>query len=253
VLKVAVAALSNVGCVRTNNEDSFGYDSARNLFVVCDGVGGFASGEIASDLAVSTLLSSFAASEGADAAVEVRLHQAIGAANLAVCEAAQQPQHKGMSTTLVAAVIDGRKLLIGNVGDSRGYMLHNGQCMQITVDHSYRNELVRSGAIAIEDAKNVDLKGMESVITRAIGASPAVEADFFSVELHPGDMVLLASDGLTRYVTCKDIVQMVSAEDLPGSCQTLIESAKTGGGQDNITCMLLHVSSTETICEEIAL
>jgi PPM family protein phosphatase len=245
-LTVEIAALSDVGCVRKNNEDAFGYDSVENLFVVCDGVGGTNSGEIASALAVSTALDTFAASESGGAPIEVRLNEAIVAANLAVREAAIQPQNRGMGTTLVAAAIDAssgkEKLLIGNVGDSRGYMLQDGKCMQLTVDHSYLNELIRSGAIKVEDAGKVNLEGMASVITRAIGAARSVEADFFLVDLQPGDIVLLASDGLTRYLTPADIAQRVSADDLQLSCERLIDEAKDRGGIDNITCLLLRFS-----------
>jgi protein phosphatase len=151
-----------------------------------------------------------------------------------------------MGTTLVAAAIDAssgkQKLLIGNVGDSRGYMVQNGQCMQLTVDHSYLNELIRSGAIKVEDAGKVNLQGMASVITRAIGAAQSVEADFFAVDLQAGDMVLLASDGLTRYLTTGDIAQRVSGDDLQLSCERLIAEAKARGGADNITCLLLRFS-----------
>jgi serine/threonine protein phosphatase PrpC len=243
-LKVSVAALSDVGCVRKNNEDAFGYDSIRNLFIVCDGVGGMNSGEVASDLAVSTVLNVFAASEAEDASLALRLNQAILAANLAVRQAAGHREHKGMSTTLVAAAIDQQKLLVGNVGDSRVYIIQNGQCRQLTVDHSYLNELIRRGAISVEDAGKVDLRGMESMITRAIGAAPLVEPDFFSVTLNAGDMVLLASDGLSRYITQNDMVQGVSRDNLQLSCERLIATAKDRGGADNITCMLLHLSDT---------
>jgi serine/threonine protein phosphatase PrpC len=242
-LKVSVAALSDVGCVRKNNEDAYGYDTIRNLFIVCDGVGGMNSGEVASDLAITTVLNVFAASENEDSPIELRLNEAILAANLAVRQAAEHLEHKGMSTTLVAATIDQQRLLVGNVGDSRVYMIQNGQCMQLTVDHSYLNELIRSGAISVEDAAKVDMKGMGSMITRAIGAAPLVEPDYFSVNLQAGDTVLLASDGLSRYITQNDLVQSVSSDDLQLSCERLIAIAKDRGGADNVTCMLLHLSS----------
>lgn len=247
-LKVAVAALSDVGCVRKNNEDFFGYDAARNLYVVCDGVGGMNSGEVASALAVTTLLKAFAASEAEAAPLELRLNQAILAANVAVRTEAVQPEHKGMGTTLVVAAVDigneRQRVLVGNVGDSRVYMVQNKHCLQLTVDHSYLNELIRSGAIAVEDAGRVDLQGMGSMITRAIGAADSVEPDFFSVDVQAGDIVLLASDGLSRYVTQADIADWVSPE-LELSCQRLIASAKERGGADNITCLLLHFQTAD--------
>jgi serine/threonine protein phosphatase PrpC len=240
-IRLEVAALSDMGCVRTNNEDSFGYDPARNVYVVCDGMGGMASGEVASQMAVSAFLGVVAASERS-APIEVTLHQAIIAANDSVFRTGLQPAHKGMGTTLVAACVEDSKLIIGNVGDSRAYMVQNGQCMQLTVDHSYLNELIRTGAVAVEDANTVDLKGMESVITRAIGVNGSIEPDFFAVDLVPGDIVLLASDGLTRYLSPADIAQAVSSQDLNTSCQRLIAVAKDRGGADNITVLLLHAA-----------
>jgi serine/threonine protein phosphatase PrpC len=243
-IKVEVAALSDVGCVRTNNEDSFGYDPDRQVYVVCDGMGGMASGEVASQMAVSAFLGVVATSDHTTP-VEVILHQAIIAANDSVFKTGLQPEHKGMGTTLVAACIEDAKLVIGNVGDSRAYMIQNSQCMQLTVDHSYLNELIRTGAIAVENAGTVDLKGMESVITRAIGVSATIDPDFFALELTPGDIVLLASDGLTRYLSPTDIAKLVSNTDLNLSCQHLIAIAKERGGADNITAILLHAAPAD--------
>jgi serine/threonine protein phosphatase PrpC len=243
-LKVEVSALSDVGCVRSNNEDSFGYDPGRQVYVVCDGMGGMASGEVASQTAVATFLKVVAAS-ARTAPIEVTLHQAITAANDSVFETGTQPEHHGMGTTLVAACIEDSKLYIGNVGDSRAYMIQNGQCMQLTVDHSYLNELIRTGTIAVEDADTVDLKGMESVITRAVGVTASIDPDFFAVELTPGDVILLASDGLTRYLNPSDIALLVSNCDLDLSCQRLIALAKERGGADNITVILLHMTPAQ--------
>jgi len=244
-LSVEVAALSDVGSVRSNNEDSFGYDPARQVYVVCDGMGGMASGEVASQMAVSTFLSVIAAVAQA-APIEMILHQAITAANDAVFQAGSTAAHKGMGTTLVAACVDDTKLYIGNVGDSRAYMIQNGNCLQLTVDHSYLNELIRSGAVAVEDAATVDLKGMESVITRAVGVTAAIDPDFFSLNLTPGDIILLASDGLTRYLNAAEIGQVVKCMDLNLSCQSLIALAKERGGADNITVLLLHITEQKS-------
>jgi len=243
-LKVEATALSDVGCVRTNNEDSFGYDPIRQVYVVCDGMGGMASGEVASQLAVSAFLETIAAAN-TSIPIERSLHQAITAANASVFQASAQPEHKGMGTTLVSASVEGAKLLIGNVGDSRAYMIQDNQCMQLTVDHSYLNELIRTGAVAVEDAATVDLQGMESVITRAIGVTETVNPDFFSVDLAPGNLILLASDGLTRYVAATEMSQLVTGDNLNLSCQQLIDLAKERGGADNITVLLLHITPAE--------
>jgi protein phosphatase len=241
-LKVEVAALSDIGNVRTNNEDSFGYDPDRHVYVVCDGMGGMAAGEVASQTAVSTFLQTVAASDPA-IPTATTMHQAITAANDTVHKAGLLPAHRGMGTTLVTAHVDleAAKLYIGNVGDSRAYLLHQGQCMQLTVDHSYLNELIRTGTIAVENAATVDLKGMESVITRAIGVSPTVDPDFFAVDIAAGDIVLLASDGLTRYIGQEEIGQMVRCTEIPLAAQSLIALAKQRGGADNITTLLLHI------------
>jgi protein phosphatase len=164
-VRIAVSALSDVGCVRTDNEDAFGYEETLGIYVVCDGMGGMASGEVASSHAVAAILNSFAASAASGLPVSTRLLRAINTANLDVWENGQIPENKGMGTTAVVAALDGNKLILGNVGDSRAYILQDDQCVQLTVDHSYINELIRNGLLTIENAQNADLQGMESVIT----------------------------------------------------------------------------------------
>jgi serine/threonine protein phosphatase PrpC len=242
---IQVAALSDVGCVRTNNEDNFGYDPVADLYVVCDGMGGMAAGEVASAIACGTAITTFA-SQPVETPIQLRLALAIRAANDAVVHSGQLAEHKGMGTTLVCAAFEGSKLLIGNVGDSRCYLFQNGACMQVTLDHSYVNELVRAGTIKIEDIPNLDLDQFASVITRAIGAAREVEPDFFFIDLHPGDAILLASDGLTRYVEGSSISELVDPANLQGSCQQLIDKAKAAGGADNITCILLRYDAPAT-------
>ena len=238
--RIEVSALSDIGCVRTNNEDSFGYSETHGLYVVCDGMGGMASGEVASASAVATMLETFVASADSGAPTSTRLFEAIAAANRTVWQQGQSPEHKGMGTTVVAAALDGDKLIIGNVGDSRAYMVESGQCMQLTVDHSYLNELIRNGTLTVENAHNADLNGMESVITRAIGAHADVQPDFFSVDLHPGTTLLLATDGLTRYLLQDEIALVLINSPFEATCPNLIQLAKDRGGQDNITCVLLR-------------
>jgi protein phosphatase len=238
-LRIAVSALSDVGCVRANNEDAFGYDESLGIYLVCDGMGGMASGEVASAHAVAAVVNSFAGSAASGAAVSTRLLAALNAANGEVWEHAQIPEHKGMGTTAVAAALDGDKLILGNVGDSRAYIIQDGHCMQLTVDHSYINELIRNGTLTLETAQTANLKGMESVITRAVGVAKEVEPDFYSVDLKPGASVLLASDGLTRYLLADEIAAIFAATPFESVCASLIGVAKQRGGQDNITCLLL--------------
>jgi protein phosphatase len=239
-IKIAVSALSDVGCVRANNEDSFGYDEGLGIFVVCDGMGGMASGEVASARAVAAIVNTFAESAASGLSVSARLLYAINTANQDVWDNAQIPEHKGMGTTAVAAALDGDKLILGNVGDSRAYIVQGAQCVQLTVDHSYINELIRNGTLTIENAHKADLRGMESVITRAVGVSAEVEPDFFSVDFKPGTAVLLATDGLTRYLSADEIAAVLNEAPFEVACASLIDVAKHRGGQDNITCILLQ-------------
>jgi serine/threonine protein phosphatase PrpC len=240
-LRLEVSALSDIGCVRTNNEDSFGFSESDGVYLVCDGMGGMASGEVASASAVATILETFTASAASGIPISTRLLQAIVAANTTVWQQGQVPEHKGMGTTVVAAALDGDKLIIGNVGDSRAYMVESGQCMQLTVDHSYLNELIRNGTLTAENAHNADLNGMESVITRAIGAHADVQPDFFSIDLHPSTVLLLATDGLTRYLLQDEIALVLINSPFEATCSNLIQLAKERGGRDNITCLLLRV------------
>ena len=239
-MRLEVCALSDIGCVRSNNEDSFGYSEAQGLYIVCDGMGGMASGEIASASAVATILETFAASADSGAPASSRLLEAIAAANRTVWQHGQIPEHRGMGTTVVAAALDGDRLVVGNVGDSRAYIVESGQCVQLTVDHSYLNELIRNGTLTVENAHRADLNGMESVITRAIGARADVEPDFFSVDLHPGTTLLLATDGLTRYLLQDEIALVLINSPFEAACSSLIQLAKERGGHDNITCLLLR-------------
>jgi len=238
-LWIAVSALSDVGCVRTNNEDSFGYDEALGIFVVCDGMGGMAAGEVASSRAVAAIVGSYADSANSGLPVSTRLLHAINTANADVWEKGQIAENKGMGTTTVAAAIDGDKLILGNVGDSRAYIIQDGRCVQLTVDHSYINELIRNGTLTIESAHNADLRGLESVITRAVGVAAEVQPDFFSIDLKPGTAVLLATDGLTRYVEADEIASILHSSPFESACANLIGTAKQRGGQDNISCILL--------------
>jgi protein phosphatase len=238
-----VSALTDMGCVRTNNEDYFGYHEGHGIFVVCDGMGGMASGEVASSRAVTALICTFIESARSGISVSARLLQAIQEANRDVWEYGQAPQHKGMGTTAVAAAIDGDKLIVGNVGDSRAYVLRNGQCVQLTVDHSYINELIRNGTLTIENAAHADLQGMESVICRAVGVAPEIEPDFYSVDMEPDTAILICTDGLTRYLLADEIASVLSNSQFESACANLIQIAKQRGGVDNITCLLLYVQA----------
>jgi protein phosphatase len=244
-LALDFAAATDIGCKRTNNEDSFGYDAEQHLYVVCDGMGGNAAGEVASGMAVRTLIETFSylgqnLEPGSPMAViENRLLTSIFEANRVVREAGtENPELHAMGTTLVCVCLDGNRAVVGNVGDSRAYLLRNGTCQQITLDHSLLDEEIRSGNMTPEMAAASNL---QSVITRAVGVSDQVEPDLFAANLQPNDFILLASDGLTRYVKAEEIAQAASTgSELAAICNALIEHAKERGGADNITCILLH-------------
>jgi PPM family protein phosphatase len=247
-LVVEFAAGTDLGCVRASNEDSFGYDLARQIYVVCDGMGGMAAGEVASATAVRNLLQSFdeqsEASLGTPA--ETRLRNAIHAANQSVHESAVVSEHlRGMGTTLVCACLDGSRIIIGNVGDSRAYFLRDGQCFQVTQDHSIVAEQLREGLITPEMA---EVSEMRSIITRAVGVAEAVEPDLFAAEVQEADMVLLASDGLTRYVSEEEIGQVLgSGQTTESLCSHFVALARERGGADNITCLILRMMRTAAV------
>jgi serine/threonine protein phosphatase PrpC len=238
-LKLDVVAISDVGCKRTNNEDSFGYDLPSGLFVVCDGMGGNAAGETASATAVKELMDFFCREIASGAPREEILFRGIVYANRQVYQMSQaHEEFRGMGTTLVSACVEGRKMIIGNVGDSRAYFLRGGGCAQITLDHSFVAEQVRNGTMNLEEA---GASPLQSFITRAVGTSEHVEPDIFTGILEPGDILLLTSDGLTRYADGKLIASLIlSSGSLQYACQALIDHAKQRGAVDNVTCVLVQ-------------
>jgi len=244
-LALDFAAATDIGCKRSNNEDSYGYDADQHIYVVCDGMGGNAAGEVASGMAVRTLIETFSylgqnlEPGNPMAMIENRLLTSIFEANRVVHEAGMEnPELHSMGTTMVCVCLDGNRAVVGNVGDSRAYLLRNGTCQQITLDHSLLDEEVRNGNMTPEMAAASNL---QSVITRAIGVADQVEPDLFAATLQPNDFLLLASDGLTRYIRPEEIALAASTgSELAAICNALIEHAKARGGADNITCILLH-------------
>lgn len=238
-LKLDVAALTDIGCKRTNNEDSFGYDLESRLFVVCDGMGGSNAGETASANAVKEFVEYFCREDVSGVSREERLFRSIVHANRVVHRMAQESDElRGMGTTLVSACLDDRRMIVGNVGDSRAYFIRGGVCAQITNDHSFVAEQVRMGSMNAEEAGS---SPFQSLITRAIGAAETVEPDIFTGNLEPGDIILLTSDGLTRYADAKSIASLIlSGGNLAGACQALIDEAKRHGAVDNVTCLLVQ-------------
>lgn len=250
-LTVEVAAKTDIGCVRTNNEDNFGYDRRYGVYVVCDGMGGQAAGEVASKMGVDTVLTYFrdAAKRGSYPQVgppvegaSQRAHalgSAIQLANDAIHEAAAKHQgHSGMGSTIVTVLVEKDFFSIGHAGDSRIYLLRQSAIQQLTKDHSLVMEQVRRGLLTLEEAQASE---MQNIIIRALGPEAEVDPDLDDLMAQPGDVLLLCSDGLTRHVSDDSILEIAQGTlDLHLMCERLIDSAKDGGGSDNITCMLLR-------------
>lgn len=234
----SAAAVSDRGRKRSSNEDAFGYSSEHGIFLVCDGMGGAAAGEVASSLAVDEvmrLLTDRAPGVPLPSVVE----RAIGIANHVIFSRAQSnAKFKGMGTTLVALVAEERRVQILNIGDSRCYRLRSGHLEQITQDHSLVDEQVRLGRMTPSEAIRSPLR---NVITRALGTQSRVTPDIFDLEADPGDLFLLCSDGLTREVTDAKIESILSAGHPPADlCRALVDEANHAGGGDNITCLLVQ-------------
>ena len=234
----AVAAFSDCGNVRPSNEDAFGISAEHGVYVVCDGMGGAAAGEIASSMAVDVVLR-LLNERDRETPLGEAVEAAIRTANEAIHSRAEIDFHlNGMGTTLAGLVTEGRRVLVFNVGDSRCYLLRNGKLKQISQDHSLVEEQVRMGHMTHEEAQRSPLR---NVITRALGTQPSVEPDLYELEAAAGDIFLLCSDGLTGEVPDAQIESLLSA-DLPLEqlCANLVEAAKLAGGHDNITCMLVR-------------
>ncbi|MDE5748665.1 MAG: Stp1/IreP family PP2C-type Ser/Thr phosphatase, partial [Acetatifactor sp.] len=207
-----------------------------NLFIVADGMGGHKAGEYASKYTVETICNCIERSF--EKSPTLILQKAIELANTHIRQKASEDiSLEGMGTTVVAATCLGKYLQVANVGDSRLYIV-NEEIRQITRDHSKVEELVRVGVLDREAARNHPEK---NIITRAVGANDVVEADFFTVELAPGDVVLMCSDGLTNMLEDEEIRDILKGpEDLEEKAQKLIEAANAHGGKDNISVILIE-------------
>ena len=226
-------ARSDVGCVRSHNEDSYLVQSP--LFCVCDGMGGHAAGEVASSIAVETIARM--APRAADPAM---LGAAIEAANAAIIEAAGKGIGKpGMGCTATAAYIEGSQLAIAHVGDSRAYLLHEGTLIRVTRDHSYVEELVEAGEITADEAR---VHPNRSVITRALGSDPLMYADHFQLNIEEGDRLILCSDGLSSMIADGEIERIATQSTTAQICtDNLVDAALAAGGGDNVTVVVVDL------------
>jgi protein phosphatase len=252
-LHIEAGARTDLGRVRKNNEDCYAIDSTLQLYVLSDGMGGEAHGEVASKLAVQTILTHCRQGENSrttpifgESSPEVsertnRLSSAIHLANRKVFEAAStNEEQKGMGATIVAAWIEGQRLSVAHVGDSRAYLLRAGTMEQLTADHSLVAEKVRVGILTPQEA---DASEMQSVLTRAVGTNDVVEVDTDEQVLLVGDFLLLCSDGLTRMVTDPEIAStLLTATSAQECADRLIDLANDNGGADNISVIVLRIA-----------
>ena len=233
--------------IRSGNEDSFSVDAdtERGLFVVADGMGGHAAGEVASEMAVQILqreLIDLRDLEGAPASEQVM--NALRRANKAIHDRTiAEVDKQGMGTTASVLIVAGHRYLIGQVGDSRVYLLRDGALRQLTKDHSYVQEQVDAGFLTPEQAR---YHPYSNVITRCVGASPEVEPDVYTGEVRVGDLFLVASDGLTGMVDDRRLQQLLLARVAPDRLVHLLISEANGrGGLDNITAIVVQVAELD--------
>ena len=232
-------ALSDKGCVRSNNEDYCLIDPERGLFILADGMGGARAGEQASRMAVETVAETVRSSGVPDSQVLIR---ATEEANRRVLEAAHSdPSLEGMGTTLVAALDLGGELAITSVGDSRAYVLDDGGLRMITEDQTWVNEVGRPLGL---DEESLRHHPMRHVLTMAIGASTPLTINHYRLPLNRGELVLICSDGLHGVLESPEIEGILSTArsggSLRDSCQHLIDAAKKAGGPDNVTTVLMR-------------
>lgn len=225
---------TDVGCVREHNEDSLVV--APPLYVVCDGMGGHAAGEVASEIAVDVIAERAPRHPDAEA-----LGRAVEEANLAIVRAAREGVgREGMGTTCTAAMLENERLVIAQVGDSRAYLLHKGRLQQLTRDHSLMTDLIEAGKITPEEAR---VHPQRSVITRALGSDPRTTPDLFEINVETGDRLLLCSDGLSGMVEDDEIESLMARTPDPQRCAALlVNEAIAHGGYDNVTVVVADVT-----------
>ncbi len=252
--RIEAFGITDVGKKRKHNEDAYALDPAEGFFVVADGMGGHAAGEVAAKITVETIGEFIAATRQKEEATwpfkynheldfnSNRLAVAIEKANERVMAAvAAQPWLKGMGTTVVAGLLNEKILSLAHVGDSRAYLFRDGELSRLTDDHSWVHEQVAAGILTEEEAKTHPLK---NVVTRALGGGPSVSPDLREMEFKKGDGFLFCSDGLTTMLSDEEIRDSVAASqdaDAETLCQNLVDLANEKGGVDNITVVFVRI------------
>jgi protein phosphatase len=247
-----IVRLTDVGQRRDHNEDAIASDAEIGLVVLADGMGGYKAGEVASEIAILTImaelkeaLQDFESGQTDPAsglqAESLLIEDAVAKANESIYSISQdQPQCAGMGTTLVVALFTNNKVLVGHIGDSRMYRLRAGTFEQITEDHSLLQEQIKSGLITPEQAKYSNNKNL---VTRALGVDPMVELELHEHDVQVGDLYLLCSDGLTDLVTDDEIALTLGtlSANLELAANQLIQMANDNGGKDNVSVILIRV------------
>lgn len=240
--KTFFGSRTDIGCTRDHNEDSL--IVAPPLFAVADGMGGHAAGDVASEIAVNTLIE--LAPKHADPEA---LGRAVCAVNEAVIKSsAEHVEQEGMGTTITAALLEGERVVVAQVGDSRAYLLHQGRLQQITRDHSLMADMIDAGQLTPEEAR---VHPNRSVITRALGSDPYLVPDLYEFNVEGGDRLLLCSDGLSSMITDTEIEDTLSRVEDPQRCaSTLVDQAIKAGGYDNVTVIVVNISGFVEIREK---
>src|SRR5688572_22834848 len=242
-----VAARSDVGMVRSGNEDSFFAHASKvgGLFIVADGMGGHAAGEVASEMAVQIVSRELGdLHQLTGQAPREKVAESIKTANRAIYERTiNESDKQGMGTTVSVLLVSGARWLIGQVGDSRVYLLRDGTLTQLTKDHSYVQEQVDAGLLTADQAR---VHPYSNVITRCVGASMDVAPDLYFGALETGDILLLASDGLTGMLEDEQLVRILSSDGDPQHwVDRLITEANRRGGLDNITAIVVRIDAVD--------
>ena len=251
-VRVRFTGETNIGLKRAHNEDSFHLPDEERLALVADGMGGHASGEVASKMAVETVAEHFKATmedgeitwpyklDHSDRYEANRLINGIKLANLKIYDRAQREEGcHGMGTTIIATMFLDDKVLIGHVGDSRVYRYREGSLVQLTEDHSLLNDYIKMKRLSSDEAGKFPHK---NVIVRALGMKESVQVDLLADPHRVGDIYLMCSDGLSGMVDDPGLAYVLSAEpDLDSACERLIQAANRNGGVDNITCVLARL------------
>lgn len=254
-MKTRSHGISSVGKVRDHNEDAFLIKTDENIYVVADGMGGHAAGEVASDIAVRTV-SGFIHNMDEDSTWPFdtdpglshegnRLATAIRMGNRRVVQAVEKnAAYTGMGTTLVSLFLKSGIAYIGHVGDSRAYLVRGGDISRLTVDHSWVNTQIQAGTMTPETAKTHPLR---NVITRALGSEEDVSVDIIEIPVEEEDTYILCSDGLSSMLEDREILRIMEegGDDIALSCEKLVDAANEKGGEDNITVVIVKVDEKE--------